>query len=332
MDPVFLHSKAQDSTLAHTFRFRVVLLSLLLFISILLVLASNGTIIEFYIQLGSPFSRSLSTSYPQTPLSSSNIAAVEYNRPPQPPPLFTATNESLIFDAQRLCERRISLLDEMAENIRPDTATFDNVLLPIAGEEDAAMLERRIIGFYQDVSTNSDLRDASSEAQQIIEECDIEVSMREDIFVLVQAVWDKLQQGGSGLDGESLRLLEKERKNYIRNGLGIEKGSKRDRFKEIKRRLSQLSIEFQKNLNEENGGVWFTEKELEGIPDDVLSGLDLGTGENEGKVKVSFEYTDLFPVLKFALNAEIRQKLFIQNENKVSLTSHTFEGTSTEQD
>jgi metallopeptidase MepB len=42
------------------------------------------------------------------------------------------------------------------------------------------------------------------------------------------------------LDGESKRLLEKEWKSYVRNGLGIEKGPKRDRFKEIKKRLSQV--------------------------------------------------------------------------------------------
>lgn len=45
MDPVLLHSKAQDSTLAHYFRLRVAFLSLLIFASIILVLASNGRVI-----------------------------------------------------------------------------------------------------------------------------------------------------------------------------------------------------------------------------------------------------------------------------------------------
>jgi metallopeptidase MepB len=156
-----------------------------------------------------------------------------------------------------------------------------------------------------------------------MDEFKIEASMREDIFALVQAAWDKFHNGESGFDGESLRLLEKERKRYIRNGLGIEKGPKRDRFKEIKKRLSQLSIEFQKNLNEENGGIWFTKKELEGVPEGVLGGLESGIGENEGKLKLSFKYPDLFPTLKFALDAETRQKVFIQNENKVSLAGRT---------
>ena len=156
MDPIFSHSKAQDSTLAHTFRLRVALLSLLLFLSIFLVLTSNGTVIDIYIRLGSPFSRPISTLNPRPQLSGSSVPVIQYNSPPQPPPIFTATNESLISDAQRLCATRTSLLDQLVKNIKPATATFDNVLLPIAQEEDAAMLERRIVGFYQDVSTSSD--------------------------------------------------------------------------------------------------------------------------------------------------------------------------------
>ena len=55
------------------------------------------------------------------------------------------------------------------------------------------------------------------------------------------------------------------------NGLNIPAGPKRDRFKEIKKRLSQLGIAFSKNLNEEKGGIWLTADELHGIPEDVLS-------------------------------------------------------------
>ena len=55
------------------------------------------------------------------------------------------------------------------------------------------------------------------------------------------------------------------------------------------------------------------------MPEDVLGGLEKGTGENEGKVKLSFKYPDLFPTLKFATNANTRRKVFVENENKVSV-------------
>ena len=187
------------------------------------------------------------------------------------------------------------------------------MVLPIAVDEDNSNLQSRIIGFYQAVSGDAKLRDASSKAEEMMDEFGIEASMREDIFKLVDAAYKK----GEKLDPESQRLLEKERKSYITNGLGIPAGSQRDRFKEIKKRLSQIQIEFQKNLNEENGGIWFTQKELEGVPLDVVEGFEKGTHDNEGKLWFTFKYPDLFPSLKFALNSEVRQKIFIENENKV---------------
>jgi metallopeptidase MepB len=218
-------------------------------------------------------------------------------------------------DAQELCDRTRALLDKISQDVTPERATFASVVLPMAEDENAAALEGRIIGFYQAVSTNQELRDASSKAEEIMDEFNIEASMREDIFKLVDAAYQK----GEDLDPESRRLLEKERKSYIRNGLDISAGPKRDRFKDIKKRLSMIQIEFQKNLNEESGGIWFTPEELAGVPEDVVSGLEKGSGNNEGKVKLSFKYPDLFPSLKFATNPETRKKVFIANENKVMM-------------
>lgn len=238
----------------------------------------------------------------------------QYQSPPQAPPSFTATTTSLLEDAKSICGNTRSLLDKIAAEITPETATFANVVLPIAEDENKAGLQNRIIGFYQAVSGDPALRDASSKAEEIMDEFQIEASMREDIFKLVEAVVAKKEQ----LDPESQRLLERERKSYITNGLGIPAGPQRERYKEIRKRLSQIQIEFQKNLNEENGGIWFSRKELEGVPSDVVEGFEKGTGENEGKLRFTFKYPDLFPTLKFAVDSDVRKKVFIENENKVS--------------
>lgn len=243
----------------------------------------------------------------------------KYKNPPQAPPTFTGTKESIVSDAKALCESTRKLLDGLVAQIPAnDTGktTFDAVMEPQAEDENEGGLQNRILGFYQYVSADSDLRDASTEAEKIMDEFSIECNMREDVFRVVDAVY---QKGVSGLEPERARLLEKERKNYIQNGLGLPAGSQRDRFKEIKKRLSQIQIAFTKNLNEENGGIWFTKEELDGVPEDVVDNLEKGTGENEGKLKLSFKYPDLFPTLKFAKNADTRRKLFIDNENKVRL-------------
>ena len=245
------------------------------------------------------------------------MAAAKYAKPPQHPPAFVATASSLLADAKSICEHSRSILDRIATDVKPETASWDTVLKPMVEDENLSALRTRIIGFYQAVSADSELRDASAKAEAIMDEFGIEASMREDIFALVEAAY----QRGEKLDEESQRLLEKERKSYIRNGLGIKDPKDRERFKEIKKRLSAISIQFSKNLNEENGGIWFTRKQLEGVPEDVLSTLEVGKDENEGKLRLSFKYPDLFPTLKFALDAETRKQVFVQNENKVSRLS-----------
>lgn len=240
------------------------------------------------------------------------MAPNKYQKPPQPPPKFTATPESLAADTHRILENTRNQMDAIARDITSESATFKNVLLPMALDDNEMGLETHIIGFYQAVSTDPKLRDASTEAEKKMDDFGIEASMREDIFKLVDSAFKKNED----LDPESKRLLEKDHKGYIRMGLGVPAGPKRDRFKEIKKRLSELSIVFQKNLNEENGGLWFTPEELDGLPKDMIPTLKQGDGEHEGKVWLTFKYPDLFPALKYVKNSDIRKRIFIANENK----------------
>ncbi|KAF2719489.1 metallopeptidase MepB [Polychaeton citri CBS 116435] len=243
------------------------------------------------------------------------MAADKYKKPPQAPPLFTHTATSLVKDTEKFLARSKQVSDDVVAKNTADNADFTSVLLPMAQDDNELSLEAHIIGFYQAVSTDSALRDASTEAEKKMDDFGIEASMREDIFQLVDAVYKK-QKDDTGLDAESRRLLEKDHKGFIRMGLGIPPGEKRDRFKAIKKRLSELSITFQKNLNEEQGGLWFTPAELEGVPEDVVNNLKKGEGENEGKVFLTFKYPDLFPTQKYCKNVEVRHKVFVENENK----------------
>lgn len=240
------------------------------------------------------------------------MAPAHLRHPPQAPPIFTATPQSVVTDAERIIKSSRTIQDKVVAEIKPEAATFANVLRPLAQDENVMALEAHILGFYQAVSTDQKLRDASSKAEELMDEFFIESAMREDVYKLVDAALNKKES----IDPESQRLLEKEHKDFIRNGLGLPAGPQRARFKEIKMRLSQISIEFQKNLNEENGGIWFTPEQLDGVPEDVLSGLKKGEGENEGKIWLTFKYPDLFPAMKYATNPETRRQVMISNENK----------------
>jgi len=241
------------------------------------------------------------------------MAPQAYRKPPQAPPVFTGTPKSIVEDTKNMIEISRSLENKIVAEVRAQDADFKNVMRPMALDENDSGLISHIIGFYQSVSTDQDVRDASTEAEKLMDDFSIESSMREDVYKLVEAAYQKHEK----LDAESQRLLEKTHKDYIRNGLGIPEGPKRDRYKDIKKRLSQLCIVFSKNLNEEVGGIWFDPEELEGVPEDRLSLFAEGEGENAGKVKMTFKYPDVFPTLKYAKSPAIRKQVYLENENKL---------------
>jgi Zn-dependent oligopeptidase len=136
------------------------------------------------------------------------------------------------------------------------------------------------------VSPSKEVRDASSTAEKHLNEYLIEASMREDVFEAVNAFWESQKSGELSTDAteaerdpadqlgaESARLVERMLRDFQRAGLGLPL-AQREAVKTIKKRLSELSIEFQKNLNEDISAVLLTRAELTGMPDDFVEGLD----------------------------------------------------------
>lgn len=237
----------------------------------------------------------------------------KFKRPPQAPPLFTGTPDSVIEDARKIMTRSETLLDKIVKDVDPKDADFKNVILPmaIAGNEDG--LSSHITTFYQSVSASQELRDASVKAEELLAEFVTDYYTREDAFKRVEGAFKR----GEDLDPESQKLVRDSYLAYVHNGMELPSGSKRDRYKEISKRLNVLQTIFSKNLNEEVGGVWFSPEEVEGVPKDLVSTWTTGEGEHEGKVKMTFKYTDYFPVVRYAKREETRKTAYLANSNKL---------------
>lgn len=69
------------------------------------------------------------------------MAPKQYKTPPQLPPKFTATKESLIEDTKRLIERSRSVQDGVVKGVERGEARFGNVVLPIALDDNSMAIE-----------------------------------------------------------------------------------------------------------------------------------------------------------------------------------------------
>jgi metallopeptidase MepB len=242
----------------------------------------------------------------------------KYSNPPQGPPLFNGTKESIIADNRKFCDSFRALLDKLAAEIPVEDATFESVLLPV---QELCDEESGVIRFYKSASPDPDVREASAAAAKSRSEFSTECCMREDIFKLVDSAFSKDED----LDSESKKLLFEERRGYLRKGLSLPPGPQRDRIKEIWETLAKVRLDFTQNLNEEIGGIWLTLEDLRGVPQDVLDGFEQGTAENVGKFKMTFKTPDFSPVMRYAQKAETRRRALMGSYNRVSRVYIHFE-------
>ena len=241
---------------------------------------------------------------------------MDLQTPPQPPPSFRATPTSIALRVQSLIEAGNKVLDDIVSAVSPDTATFENVVLPLAHAENARRSESGIIRSFQTAVLDEALRNASRDAGEALDEFELQMWQRADVYRLVDAVRQSIEAKRlpepDPEDGHFLDVIHRE---FFTNGLGLPAGPLRERFTSIQRRINSLSSEFLANVGRQTKGVWFTLEELEGVPDHAISAMERGTGDNEGKLFLTFS-NDSGWVSAYATKAETRRRLHIARYNR----------------
>jgi thimet oligopeptidase len=116
------------------------------------------------------------------------------------------------------------------------------------------------------------------------------------------------------LVGPRARLLAHVLRDFRRNGLELDaKGQARVR--EINEELTKLGQDFDANLAASHLSIDATPAQLEGLPKEWLASHKPGA---DGKVRVSTDYPDYFPVLTYAKDRKVALELYKQFENRAA--------------
>lgn len=162
--------------------------------------------------------------------------------------------------------------------------------------------------FMSNVHPDAAVRDASTAAEEKVNNFGVDVWKREDLYKAVKAYADTKPK----LEGEQARLLEFILRDYKRSGLTLP-ADQRAKLADVEKEIGKLAIDFGKNIADDESAVMLTAEELAGVPEGVLKNLP----RNGDVYVVNMQAPTYMPVIENAESEATRQKVWMTHKRRV---------------
>jgi len=193
-----------------------------------------------------------------------------------------------------------------------DQPDFENTILAL--EHSGQLLNKvsHILFHLNGAETSPEIQNNVREASPLLTEFSNDISLNPELFKRVKAVWEQMDH--LKLDQESKMLLDNTYKGFARNGANLDEKDK-ERFREINKELSQLSISFSENVLHETNeyALHITqESDLTGLPDFAKEAAKAtaASQQKEGWI-ITLQAPSYLPFMQYAENRELRKELFM---------------------
>lgn len=191
-----------------------------------------------------------------------------------------------------------------------DEPTFENTIL--AMEYSGEMLNRVLSVFYPMLSACS-----TPEMMEVANKVTPFMTEHSNNITLNEALWQRVKHVKENTDPETLdledrRLLEVTYELFARAGATLQ-GADRDKYRELTKHLSELSLKFEQNLLKATNAyeMWLTDDDIDGLPESALEAAMLAAKEKGGKEKYLFTLhaPSAMAFLKHSSRRDLREKL-----------------------
>jgi thimet oligopeptidase len=199
-------------------------------------------------------------------------------------------------DIIRLKKERYALIKKIPAKDR----TFLNTVVALEASDDDLSDLSAMITIHKDASPSAALRTAAGEATERLSKALVEIEFDPGMYRAVMEYAAKKER----LTGPDKILFDDMKKGYERMGFTLPK-AKQQKLKKNLKRLGQLGIAFDRNLNEYKDHILVTKEELDGLPDSYIANLK----KEGGKYKITLAYPDSRPYMAGAHNKAKRKEL-----------------------
>lgn len=235
---------------------------------------------------------------------------IPFNTPHDTAP-FSSINQADFIPAfdEAIAETREEI-DRLVAN--PDTATFENTIAALAF---SGMRLDRISNIFfnlHSAETNEELDKIAQEVAPKLSKLSNDITLNFDLFERIKAIYE--QKDGLDLNPEQLMLLEKNYKDFVRNGALLAE-DKKQQLRDIDAELSVLKLKFGEHVLADTNAYQMhllDPAELAGLPEGAVEAAqELAKEQGKEGWIISLDYPSYIPFMTYAENRARREELAI---------------------
>ena len=233
-----------------------------------------------------------------------------YETPFQVPPFDKIKDEHFRPAFEEALKQHNAEIDAIVKNT--EEPTFLNTIVALENAGSLLGDVSRIFFNINSANTNDSIQAIAKDMAPILSAHSDEISLNEDLFARVKAVYDN--RTSLDLDAEDTKLLEETYKGFVRSGANLSAEDK-EKLKKINSELSVLTTAFGQNLLAESNAyelVIDNEEDLAGLPAALKqAAADIAKAKGkEGKWVFTLQNPSVMPFLQYADNRALRKEIW----------------------
>lgn len=193
-----------------------------------------------------------------------------------------------------------------------EAPTFENTIVAYDNRGEFLTKVSSVFGCITGTDMTPELEELQTTLSKLTTAHRSDISLNPQLFARIKSVYDN--RASMNLDSVQMRLLDKVYKNFERNGANLSEADK-TKLRQIDEQLSQLSIDFGRNLRKDNGSFALVVEDqagLKGLSDNLIAAAaqEAKSRGMEGKWVFTLDKPSMIPFLQYAQDRELRKKLY----------------------